>query len=184
MDRIIQNVEARLLVIILAALTILTLLAFYLYVFKEPIKLLQQSQQTLVLLKAENDRGIPLGQQLEELQKEADSIKLLVNASGQQLPQNQMIAYVIGQLDLIAAHHDVKLVSVNPGSASQLFMFDELPFNIEIHGRYGDLYNWLKDVEKQLGPMVIKSFKLEANGNTGVRRMNSVIVSYMSRGEL
>lgn len=184
MDRFIQSTEPRMIAILLAAILALTLLASYLYLFKQPMSTLAQKQQTLTLLKAEVERDMPLGQQIEELEKQVTDIKKLINASGQKLPQNQMIAYVIGQLDVIAANHQVQLVSVNPGTASKMFMFEELPFNIEIKGSYFDLYNWLKEVEVKLGPMVIKSFSLTADGQTGMRRMNTVIVSYLSKDDI
>jgi len=179
-DRFIQSTEPRMIVILLASILGLTLLASYLYVFKQPLATLQQKQQTLRLLEAEVKREMPLGQKIEELELQATDIKKLINASGQQLPQNQMIAYVIGQLDVIAANHRVQLVSVTPGKANKVFMFEELPFNIEIKGGYFDLYNWLKDVEAKLGPMVIKSFSMTADDKTGMRRLNTEIVSYLS----
>ncbi|MDO7597665.1 MAG: type 4a pilus biogenesis protein PilO [Pseudomonadota bacterium] len=185
MDSFIRNTEPRIIAILLASILIMTLLASYLYVFKNPIKSLKSNQQTLKLLSAEVEREIPLGKQIEDLEQQAYKIKRLVNASGQQLPQNQMIAYVIGQLDLIAVQHKVQLTSVMPGMATKIFMFEELPFNIEMKGSYFDLYNFLKDVDVELAPIVIKSFSLIADGETTNRRMNAVIVSYLSeKGEL
>lgn len=183
-DSFIKNTEPRIIVLLLASILILTLLASYLYLFKKPVQLLKKNEQTLRMLKTEIDRNMPIGQMIEDLEQQEADINRLVNASGQQLPQNQMIAYVIGQLDVIAARNNVQLVSVSPGKASEIFMFEELPFSIEVTGSYFDLYNWLKKVEEKLGPMVVKSFNIVENSNDGLRRMHTVIVAYLSQDDV
>jgi len=184
MDSLLQKTEPRLVVLVAISLISLTLLASYLYLFKQPIALLKQHEQTLELLKSETEKGASIGLQNSSLSQQLVSLESKFNANGQQLSKSQMIAYVIGQLDAISERHHVQLVSVVPGNVNPVFMFEELPFNVQITGEYFDIYAWLNQVEVELGPMIVKSFKINGSGAGSLRKMNLVMVSYVPKGDL
>ena len=173
-----QQVQPRMLVILLASMLLLTIAAGYLYVLKAPLKEFHQSRQILQLLENEVQTGIPLQNQITNLQQRVDQLNIKLRGTGPQLPDSQMIAFVIGQLDNIAGQHDVKLISVKPGSSETIFTFRELPFHVELKGNYFSLFNWLYQVEKELGPIVIKRFDINADTNSINRNISLVIASY------
>ena len=162
----------------LVFLLLLTMLAGYLYVLKKPFLALRQSEQTLMLLENEVQTGVPLQNQIVSFQKHVAQLDKELRGTGPQLPTNQMIAFVIGQLDAIASDHTVKLISIKPGATEELFTFQVLPFHVELSADYFSLFNWLTEVEQQLGPIVIKKFTLRNEGATKQRRMGITLVSY------
>jgi len=67
---------------------------------------------------------------------------------------------------------------IEPGQASKIFNFRELLFNVELEGNYFSLFQWLYQLEKELGPIVIKHFDIQVNPATKQRKMSLVIASY------
>ena len=173
-----QQVQPRILAIMLVLLLLLTVLAGYLYVLKKPFLALRQFDQTLMLLENEVKTGVPLENQIVSFQKHIAQLDKDLRGTGPQLPTNQMIAFVIGQLDTIADQHAVKLISIKPGATEELFTFQVLPFHVELSADYYSLFDWLTEVEQQLGPIVIKKFTLRKEGSTKQRRMSITLVSY------
>ena len=55
---------------------------------------------------------------------------------------------------------------------------EEIPFDVEVSGRYFDLYQWLLDAEQQLRPMVVKRFHLLSPARGTIIRMQLRIVAY------
>lgn len=173
-----QHVQPRMFAILLISLLLLTGVAGYLYVLKKPVKALGQSRQTLQLLETEVHTGVSLQNQIETFEARVQQLDTRLRGTGQRLPESQMSAFVIGQLDSIAERHAVRLISVKPGSTERIFTFRELPFNVELEGSYLNLYQWLYQVEKQLGPIVIKQYEINAVANSAQRHMRLVIAAY------
>ncbi len=178
-----NNVEPRMLIFLMLSIIALTLTGSFVYVFKEPLKSYQQNHRMLELLQGEVTRGVPIDVEIAKVGKTIEELNLSLHGSGPKLPVNQMIAYVIGKLDLIARRHAVQLASVSPDKSTQVFMFEEIPFHVEITGSYFSLFDWLHDVENELGPMVVKQFDIEAMPKQGQRRMKLVVVSYRAGEE-
>ena len=173
-----KNVQPRMLVFLLASLLLIPLTAAYLYVLKKPYTEYRQSQQTLALLEKELKTGLSLSNLIASKQQNIAQLDKQLYGSSQQLPINQIIAFVIGELDLIADKHKVKLISVKPGKFENRHIFHELPFIIELSGPYIQLYEWLNDVEHSLGPIVVKQFEISPENTTAIRKMKLTIVSY------
>jgi Tfp pilus assembly protein PilO len=173
-----KKVQPRMLIFLLASLLLLPLTAAYLYVLKKPYTQYRKSQQTLSLLENELQTGLSLSNLIASKQQNIAQLDKQLYGSSQQLPINQIIAFVIGELDLIADKHKVKLISVKPGKLENRHIFHELPFIIELSGPYIQLYEWLNDVENSLGPIVVKQFEISPENTTAIRKMQLTIVSY------
>lgn len=173
-----QQVQPRMLAFLLLSLLLMTVAAGYLYVLKRPMQQLSQSKQALQLLENEANTGVSLQSQITLFQELVKKLNIKLRGAGEQLPANRMIAFVIGQLDNIAAKHKVNLISVKPATAGRIFTFRELPFNVELQGSYFSLFEWLYEVEKELGPIVIKQFEFNEVSNSKLRHLRLVIASY------
>ncbi len=171
-----QQVQPSMLLLLMASIIGLTLMAAYLYVFKQPLKEYLQLHQKLDLLQDEIQTGIPVSKQIEATDKSLQDLKKKLYGTNPQLPVNQKIASVIGQLDTISAGQNVNLTSIKPGDVTQLFLFQEQPFNIEISGSYFSLFNWLYQVEKELGPILVREFEISTD--TSNLRMKLTLASY------
>lgn len=173
-----KQVKPQMLAILLGSLIFLTLLSGYLYVLKQPLKDFNQAWNTQELLETELQTGIPLASQIDIFQQQITELNQQLHGSKQRLPLNQMIVSVISQLDTIAAAHHVKLISVEPGDVEKIFIFQELPFNVVVIGKYANLFDWLDQIGRDLGPIVIKKFELTPEPDSAMRRFTLTLVSY------
>lgn len=173
-----KQVKPQMLATLLVSLIFLTLLSGYLYILKQPIKEFNQARNTLTLLENELQSGIPLGNQIDLFQQQITKLNQELHGSKQKLPLNQMIVSVISQMDTIAAAHQVKLISVEPGSVEKIYIFQELPFNVVVVGKYVNLFDWLDQIGRDLGPIVIKNFELTPEADSASRRFTLTLVSY------
>jgi Tfp pilus assembly protein PilO len=173
-----KQIRPQALAALLVSLLVLTVLASYFYILKQPFHDFSQAQQNLEMLETEMQNGIPLDNQIKLIKEDITSLHQQLNGSGQKLPLNQTIAFVIGQMDKIAANHNVKLTSVEPGEVEKIFLFQEIPFHVEVIGNYFNLFDWLNQVESDLGPIVVKEFELMPEPNLATRRFILTLVSY------
>ena len=162
----------------MVAIVVMTCLAAYLYGFKKPLqdyKLLKANSQILEA-KVESGGGISL--KLEGIQSEIDSLKERLQGQTPLLSNSQMVAHVINRLDIISSKHAVQLLGVRPATPGTVKYFEELPFSIEISGNYFSLFDWLQEVEMELGPMVVKKINIAPISGTQEQMMRLNMVSY------
>ena len=92
--------------------------------------------------------------------------------------RREMESYVIDTLDRISMRHDVELASVTPSDTSSVLMFEELPYDVEVSGAYFRLFEWFRDAESELRPMVVKAFSIKKNGSETALAMDLRLVAY------
>lgn len=173
-----EQIQPKMLMGLLVSIILMTLLSSYLYVIKQPFNGFRQQQQTLTLLQDEVTTGIPLQNRIKSQQKLVKQLNTKLHGVGAGLPTNKMVPHIIGMLDKIANRHQVNLASVRPQNTESLFTFREVPFQIEISGKYFNLFAWLRDVENELGPIVIKQFDITSISQSNDRRMVLTIAAY------
>lgn len=166
------------LLLLMGSILLLTLLAAYLYLFKQSLADYRKSLQTLQSMKSEVQPGIPISSQIESTQLSLLQLQQRLEGQDPQLPLNQKFASMIGQLDAISSNHEVQLKAITPGEVINVFMFQELPINIEITGSYFSLFDWLQQVENDLGAVIVKQFEIIPNLETKNRSMKLTLVSY------
>ena len=177
-NALLKQVNPRMLAFLLVSGFLLMVTASYLYILKRPFQDFRQAKQTLALLESELQTGIPLDSQIQTFQTQVAELNKQLHGNGKNLPLNQMIAFVIAQLDQISASHHVKLISVEPGSAEKVFLFQELPFHLVVTGNYFKLFDWLNQVERDLGPFVVQEFELMPESGSAIRRFTLTLVFY------
>ncbi len=182
-DYLQKNVQPQILVFLLLSLLILTIAAGFLYILKKPFAELRQSQQSLRLLENELQTGLAFSALITSTQQNIKQLDKKLNGSSPSLPVNQLIAFVVSELDSIAKIHQIKLISVKPESIENKLFFHELPFVIEISGSYLNLYEWIDDVEKKLGAITIKKFVVNSVNTSYERHMLLTLVTYRFEGE-
>jgi Tfp pilus assembly protein PilO len=173
-----KQVKPQILATLLVSLVFLALLSGYLYVLKKPVKEFNQARNMLELLEKELQTGIPVSNQVNLLQQQITQLNQQLHGNNQKLPLNQMIVSVISQMNTVAAAHDVKLISVEPGDVEKIYIFQELPFNVVVVGKYVNLFDWLDQIGRDLGPIVIKHFQLIPEPDSAMRRFTLTLVSY------
>ena len=174
-----QQVKPQMLLLMMGSIILLTLLAGYLYILKLPLSGYRQSLQNLESLKSGDLTAIPLEGRIESTQTNLQQLEKKLLGSDPQLSVNQKFAAMIGRLDAVSAKYDVQLNAIAPGEVSKIFLFQELPINIEITGSYFSLFDWLEQVERELKPITVKQFELRSNIETNSRSMKLTLVTYL-----
>lgn len=180
MDKYLMQLEPRILFLALSVILVMTPVGAYLYLFKNSIHHYAQLKE----LRGASKREVALesqavnSEQLQRISAQIETAQTRLYGKKLALAPNQMVSYVIGQLDQLALRHGIGLVSVKPGNQSQVLSFSEVPFDVEVTGRYFDLFAWLQDAERELRPMVVKQFQLIPQPQEKQLQMSLRVVSY------
>ena len=179
MENPLKEIPLRQINFIVFAVFALTLLASYLYLFKKPLKTYATLKQSRVFLESKVATGGNLAAEIKALEETVGKLTKSLHGEGSAIPAQKLIAHNIERLDGLSNRHAIRLESVKPDSSRTVEMFEELPLSIRVSGSYFNLYQWLHEVEKELGPMVVKQFDLlPALGDQGLT-MNLQMVSYI-----
>ena len=73
-----------------------------------------------------------------------------------------MVPYLISTIDAIAARHRVSFGGVKPPVSRLLGNFEEISFHIEARGSYPALFDWLREVLKEVDPLVTTEVSVKA----------------------
>jgi len=176
-ERLVQIRKELLAFVLIMILGSMLLLAWQ-YVIKKPFheyKELAQARERLEQLVAS---GETITEKIRQYRQEIAVLSKKLRGEQPLLSSEEITAHVIGRLDKISADHKVILSRVTPGDINKVLMFEEVPFDIEVMGKYADLYNWLYEVTVQLGPMVIPQFKIRYTPGAPLLNMNVKLASY------
>ncbi len=163
----------------------LTLLAAWLYLLQPSLaqyRELADSASPFAIADAET-RAAENDGAIAAIGREVQSLREQLYGSSSALPLEQIESYVIDRLDRLSVPRGVQLVSVTPGEPGEVLMFDELPYDVDVRGEYFALHEWLRAVEEDLRPMVVKRFEMSTGPRDEAVAMKLRLVSYRPRGE-
>jgi len=178
MENPLKDVPPSQLTVLLVAAFAFTLLASYLYLFKGPWQTYTGLKQSRVFMEGKVGGGNLEGE-IRGLQQEVEGLSRQLYGEGAAVPSQKLIATNIDRLDRISARHEVRLESVQPAEPQTVRLFTEVPLAIRVSGAYLNLYAWLHEVERELGPMVVKQFDLLPKVGGKELIMNLKMVSYV-----
>ena len=70
------------------------------------------------------------------LEEELAQLRKRLYGGPTDLPIEKTESYIIDQLDRISGRHGIELVSVKPGEAKEVLMFDEFLYEVEVKGDF------------------------------------------------
>ncbi|WP_291317294.1 type 4a pilus biogenesis protein PilO [Desulfuromonas sp.] len=178
MMALLEKVPQRTVYGVLAAIVVLLLLASWLYLFKKPLAEYARVHKVRTLLEAKVESGAELEGELAALAAEVQGLNVRLLGERPPLTVSELVAHTVARLDQIAARHGIRLVSLKPGKNRRVPMLEELPFHIKVEGEYFGLYECLYEVERELGPMVIKNFSVKPLSGKDSLSMELKMVSY------
>jgi len=173
-----RGIPPRIMYLVLVSIVLLTGLASYLYLYKKPLAEYDRLKHNHILLQGKTGNKSQVQADLDRLTKEIQGIRQELQGDTPALSVNALVAYAIEKIDVISDRHQVQFVSVKPGTGNRVFQFEEIPFVVEVAGDYFSLYGWLYDLEKELGPMVVKEYELKPDNRTKKLTMKLEIASY------
>lgn len=183
LDELLQEVRPETAIAALGLLALLVLVAGYLYLLKPSLGELEQLEREgsdgalASTLQAVQTGKVEIAVTREDIEK----LRTELYGGSSQLPPEKMESYIVDRLDRISASHEVELVGVTPGEAEQVLMFDEVPYDVEVAGDYFALFRWLREVERELRPMVVKEFNMRPQSKSRAVAMKLRLASYRQR---
>lgn len=153
--------------------------AGYTLLIKPPVGELQRLRSMRALLEASlgAEQESP-AERARQLQAEVERLRRTLEGEAPQRSVQEMAALVLQQLDEVSARHQVRLLKVRPGRTQRSGEIMEIPFDVEVQGRFPDAYAWLRSVEQALGSMVVKRFEIRPIDADGLIQLSIELVSY------
>lgn len=163
MRELLEKLDQRQLkLIMLGTLTLLTGALFAYVVWPQTKAYREALQSRAVLDNVGANENLP--EELANLQKDVAVLQQRLHGDMANLPAEQMEAYIVGRLQGISWRNSVELVSVEPRQGGMVEEFREILFNVELTGNYFDLYEWVREVARELGFVVIKEYEMTPLG--------------------
>lgn len=166
-----------------AAVALIALLAGYLYVLKPSIvpyrELARARSEALRELAADRENTDRAA--IAALHEKVEEVRKRLYSGSSDVPLKQIESHVIGALDQISGRHDVELMSVTPGEMTHVLMFDELPYDVHVEGSYFRLFEWFRDVESELRPMVVQQFEMNRSERAQGASLKLRLVAYRAQ---
>jgi Tfp pilus assembly protein PilO len=176
-----QKYQPRVLILMMSGVFLILAAAMFSGVLWPQIKLNKQTLEERTMLHRISMNTEELERQLQALSEDVDSLSHQIHGDMVDLPEKQLEAFVIGRLQGISTRNDVRLMSVQPHGGESVNIFREALFDVTITGDYFDLFNWLQDLSRELGFVVVKRYTIAPLGPQEERPMLHVsmtIVSY------
>jgi type II secretory pathway component PulM len=180
-NELINRLDARQQLLLAGGSLALLVTALFMYVLLPQIKTYQKSLESLEILEGVASQGQAVSEQLAALTIEVASLDRQLHGDMANLPEEQLESFVIGRLQAISWRNAVELVSIEPSSGETVQVFQESLFRVELAGSYFDLYEWLREINDELGFVVIKEYQMEPAENVAINPnlvVNLTIASY------
>ena len=177
-NRVLNRTQPEFIYGAMAAALVFFILGSYLYLFKDSWAEYTLMKETRTTLQETVASGTQLSSAILQSQQQVEALVKELQGESPQMPVNQMATVTIDRLDRISAQHDIKLISIIPDTPKSIDRFEEVLFTIEVTGPYQRLASWLQEVEKDLGPMVVKKFEIIPKTGEEQLTMRLELVSY------
>ncbi len=139
---------------------LLLLIALVTYLLLPELKRYGVARDTLMLQAGSLPERQQLDRQLDQLRTEVETLRRTIHGDMAQRPAKQLGSYVIESLQNLSWHNRMQLTSLVPRSGSRIDAFQELIFDIELSGSYMDFYRWIRELNDELGFVVIAAFDM------------------------
>ena len=164
MQDYLENGEPRMVSMLLIGIIVLAIALQAAYLLWPQIKAYRNVSTSRAVLANAVNSSDGLEQQLKQTQDEVDALARRLHGDMAGLPAKQMESYIIGRLQKVSWDTDVELVSVKPGDGTKVQMFRESLFQVKVRARYSDFISWLREIQRQLGFIVVKKFDITPQG--------------------
>ncbi|MDH3527309.1 MAG: type 4a pilus biogenesis protein PilO [Gammaproteobacteria bacterium] len=160
MDKLLETLEPRVILLLMGAAALLAVAALFSYGIWPGVRDYNESVHSRTVLAKVVESSKALDTELSSLRVEVESLEQQLHGDTAKLPENQLEAFIIGRLQSISWRNNMQLLGVKPGKGNKVHIFEEALFEVEISGDYFDLFNWLQDLGEDLGFVVVKHFTI------------------------
>jgi hypothetical protein len=161
-----QQFDPRQIRIIGGAVLLLLLAAGVSYGLLPKWRAYQTARSSLTVLESTVAGATDLESQLAALRDQVAGVERTLNGDASNRPLKQVESFVIERLQVISWRNEMQLVGVEPRIGGEFQQFRELLFDVELNGDYFDFFAWLKEIDEELGFIVVKRFATNVADNT------------------
>ena len=173
---------ARLLMIAVAAIVAAALGTYVVWPMASEVL---ELSNTLTVLERVANRGEAMEDEIRAAELRVAELERELHGDMVDKSDNELEAFVLGRMQGISWRNDIELRSVKPSKGNRVLDFEEVRFEVQVTGDYFDLFAWLRDLNEELGFVVVKRFNLRATErNVSEPRLTATftIVSYRGTG--
>ena len=161
MQDFLDNAEPRVVAMLLAVAVLLVVAVEFTYLLWPQVRQYRELGASHAVLQQAVSSNDSLGSQLAKIDRDVQALSRELHGDMARLPAKQMESFIIGRLQRVSWKTDVELLSVQPGSGSQVQNFRESLFEVRLAARYHDFFEWLQIVNDELGYVVVKKFEIK-----------------------
>jgi Tfp pilus assembly protein PilO len=160
--RKLAELDTRILIGAMAAIVALAGIECWLLVLRAPLAELRNQTTLHADLAAAGAGGDETAAQIERLTVELPRLEKALDSEKIARTDDGMILFLMDALGRVATRHGVSLGSVRPGARRIVQGFEEAVYDIEARGEYRSLYQWLREAQAGVAPLVVTGFSLRS----------------------
>ncbi len=160
--RKLAELDGRILIGVMAAIVALAGIECWLLVLRAPLAELRNQTILHADLAAAGADGAETAAQIERLTAELPRLEKALGSEKIARTDDGMILFLMDVLGRTATRQGVSLGSVRPGARRIVQGFEETVYDIEARGEYRSLYQWLREAQAGVAPLVVTGFSLRS----------------------
>ena len=146
----------------MVAIVALAGLESWLLVLRAPLLELKNQTSIHADLAAANAGGTDTAAQIERLSAELPKLEQTLGGEQSARSDDGTILFLMDVLGHIGTRQGVSLGSVRPGARRIVQGFEETTYDVEARGEYRSLYQWLREAQAGVAPLVVSGFTLRS----------------------
>jgi Tfp pilus assembly protein PilO len=159
LERYLERIDPRQLRLLLSG-GLLLVAALFLSLLWPQVKHYRALRQSHGILQQASTNRAELAQQLIAMRADIAQLRHRLHGDMVDLPLKQVETHVIGLLQRLCWRHHLELASVIPRPGETVHVFRETVLDVEVRGDYLDFFNWLQDMQDELGFLVVKQYEI------------------------
>ena len=156
------ELDKRILLGVMAAVVALASLESWLLLLRAPLLELRNQTTIHADLAATNAGGSETAVQIERLSAELPRLEKALDGEQTARTDDSTILFLMDTLGRTGTRQGVSLGSVRPGARRIVQGFEETIYDIEARGEYRSLYQWLREAQAGVAPLVVTGFTLRS----------------------
>ena len=160
--RRLAELDRRIVLGVMVAVVALAGLESWWLVLRAPLLELRNQTTIHADLTASNAGGGETAAQIERLSAELPRLEKALDSEQTTRTDDGMILFLMDALGSIGTRQGVSLGSVRPGARRIVQGFEETTYDIEARGEYRNLYQWLREAQAGVAPLVVTGFTLRS----------------------
>lgn len=154
--------DKRVLLGAMAAILALAGVESWFLILRAPLAELRNQSAQHADLAGANASGVDTAEQIERVTAELARLDRALGGESGTHSDDRMILFLMDALGQIATRQGVSLGSVRPGARRMVEAFEETTYDIEARGEYRSLFQWLREAQAGVAPLVVAEFTLRS----------------------